>query len=169
MYCDFKKISKAEDGSLMIESIIATSLIVIGILGIMSLLARSASLSHYTSHSLQATYLAAEGMEVIKNILDTDVAMNAPWGSSVPSDGTYCVYFNTETLTPCAGSGGVVYDATSGFYQQPLYLQPSFFQRIVQITGSGGAFNVSSTVSWYENGVQKSVTLDDAFQGWRTP
>ena len=68
------KTLKGDDGNLMIESIVAITLIVIGILGIMSLLAKSANLSHYVSHSFEATYLAAEGIEMVKNTLDTDVA-----------------------------------------------------------------------------------------------
>ncbi len=161
------KCIKKEEGSLMIESIVAMSLVVIGILGIVSLLARSANISHSTTHSLQATYLAAEGVEIIKNVLDTDIAEHYPWGTSV-KDGTYCVYYDTQTLTPCSSSGGIVYDPTSGFYIAPLYLQPSFFTRMVQVTSSGGAFSVSSTVQWYDGGAEKSVMIQDIFQDWRS-
>ena len=167
------EIIKREEGSLMVESMIATSLVVIGILGIMSLLARSANLSHSTSHSLQATYLAAEGIEVVKNILDTDVAENLPWGTSVPSSGTYCVRFDTHILAACPSPEDFAYDPTSGFYIidhcMASYGCPFPFQREVAITSTGNAFDVSSTVSWYEGGAQKSVTLEDVFQGWRSP
>lgn len=163
---------KERSGSLMIESMVATSLIVIGILGIMSLLARSANISHSTTHGLQATYLAAEGIEVIKNILDADIANSARgtvWGTSV-KNGTYCVYYDTtpQTLTPCSGSGGVVYDPTSGFYVAPLPFQPAYFLRKVTVTAAGSVFSVTSEVDWTEGGKNQSVILQDIFQDWRS-
>ncbi len=159
-----------DEGSLMGESMVAMSLVVIGILGIISLLARSADLSHSTSHSLQATYLAAEGIEVIKNILDTDVAQHLSWGTNV-KPGTYCVHYNTQTLTACAYPEDIAYDPGPGFYSADLcvasYGCPFYFKRAIEVTSNGGAFDVSSTVSWYDGGAQKSVTLEDIFQDWR--
>lgn len=150
----------------MIESIVATSLVVIGILGIMSLLARSAHISHFTTHSLQATYLAAEGIEVVKNILDTDVAKGLAWGTHVTT-GSYCVSYDTSALVSCSGQGDLAYDPATGFYSATS--SSSYFRRIVAITGSGNSFDVSSTVRWYEGGIEKSVTLEDTFENWRSP
>ncbi len=166
----FLKITREEKGSLMIESMVATTLVVIGILGIMSLLSRSANLSHYASHSFQATYLAAEGIEVVKNILDTDISRNMQWGTSMQGAASpLCVYYNTVTnldLASCAGGEGIAYAPSAGLFLGPN--SGALFKREVTVTETGGVYDVISTVSWKEGSEQKSVVLEDTFYPWRT-
>ncbi len=155
---------------MMVESMIATTLIVVGILGIMSLLARSSNLSHYASHSFQATYLAAEGIEVVKNILDTDISRGLEWGASIKGTPPFCVYFNTTgggtSLPSCASSEQIAFDPSAGFFTGPA--AGGFYRREVTITQTGAAYDVVSTVKWKEGSDQKTVVLEDIFYPWRT-
>lgn len=159
-----------ERGSLIVESMVATTLIVIGILGIISLLARSANLSHYASHSFQATYLAAEGIEVVKNILDTDISRGAPWGASIKGTPPFCVYYDTTgsgtSLPSCTSDEQLAFDPSTEFVVGPA--AGGLYRREVTIVQTGAAYDVVSTVKWKEGSDQKTVVLEDIFYPWRT-
>lgn len=166
----FSGIIKENRGSLIVESMVATTLVVVGILGIMSLLSRSSKLSHYASHSFQATYLAAEGIEVVKNILDTDIARGLLWGESIKGASPFCVYYNTAgdlNSASCPGAEGIAFDLSAGFFLGPV--TEGLLRREVVITQLGGeAYGVASTVSWKEGDEEKLVKIEDTFYPWRT-
>ncbi len=83
---------KEEKGSILIESIVGISLVTVGILGIITLLTHSSRLYNSAVNNLKATYLGAEGIEVVKNIMDTRYVNKLP---SI-SDGWYYVDDNTN-------------------------------------------------------------------------
>ena len=66
-----KKMEQA--GQILIESVVAVTMILIGLLGVLNLVLNSLRLNRDVSGRLVATYLAAEGIEVVKNIIDTNV------------------------------------------------------------------------------------------------
>src|SRR3989344_3592233 len=71
---------KSRAGQMMIEALVALSIILVGLLGIFALVSRSISLNAVASSQYVAANLAAEGIEVVKNVIDSN-AMQAPPGS----------------------------------------------------------------------------------------
>jgi len=80
----------------------------------------------------------------------------------------FCVDYNTTgdlSLATCAGPEGIAFNPSSGFFTGPA---GGFFRREIIITGEGGgAYAISSEVSWQEGSEQKSVLLEDVFYPWR--
>lgn len=70
-------------GQLLIEALVSISIILVGLVGILNLLANSMRLNRIVSDQYTATYLASEGIEVIRNIVDTNININRT-GGSVP-------------------------------------------------------------------------------------
>lgn len=165
------------DGSLMIESIVATSLVIIGILGIVSLLVSSAHRSASATNQLTATYLAAEEIEVVKNIVDADSLAQQPFGSEFVAGQPYAVSYNATQPTPVdpTGQAAQVYEntATTGLFEQSYDAggtgEPTVFHRYFVVTQSDGTstLNVEAVVTWTQDGVNRDVHLDDAFTNWR--
>ena len=60
-------------GQSIIEAMVAISILTTGFLGIFALLSKSFFLSRVVADETTATYLASEGMEITKNIIDHDV------------------------------------------------------------------------------------------------
>jgi hypothetical protein len=60
-------------GQSIIEALIALSILMVGLMGVLALLSRSLSLQRVTSDNAKATYLAAEGVEVAKSLIDYNV------------------------------------------------------------------------------------------------
>ncbi len=62
--------TKKESGQLIIEAIIAIFIITVSVLVFVALLARATALNRVINDRYTAVYLAVEGIEVVKNIVD---------------------------------------------------------------------------------------------------
>src|ERR1051325_3403499 len=67
-----KKNWQNEDGSLIIESLIALSIALIGLVGVLAFLSQSIKVNTQVEQRFVATYLAAEGLEIVKSLIDLD-------------------------------------------------------------------------------------------------
>lgn len=157
----------------------AISMVTIGLLGIITLLINSSRWNRDVSHELVATYLAAEGIEVMKNLIDASVASKirgdnmATWNAGLP-EGLYGVQYDAAfggdgMLPQNFGDRKLLFDSDAGAYQYGSG-DASPFSRVVQIIGPSGGSDtllVSSTVFWDgEDGVE-SIHLEDVFTYWR--
>jgi Tfp pilus assembly protein PilV len=171
-------------GQSIIEAMIAISILTAGFLGIAGLLVRSLQLSRTTSDDITATYLASEGVELMKNITDHDVYAKNPWGTctnqfgfpTCAGNGAYTVNYNSASPALIGGPGAecftsvavpaLDYDASTGLYGDAG--TASRFSRCIEITHSADReeMTVNSIVEWTTNGVQSSLNLEDHFYNW---
>ncbi len=154
----------------MIESIVATSLVVVGVLGIMSLLISSSHQSISANDKLIAVYLAAEDVEIVKNAIDNYYVLAEPSGTNyfaqLPT-GDFYIDYTSESFTENAPAQ--VYEMPDGsFVQSAAGNTATIFNRKVNIQYlSPSSVQVKATVWWNENGVPASTTIVDIFTGWR--
>ncbi|HVM76658.1 MAG TPA: hypothetical protein VMU07_00705 [Candidatus Paceibacterota bacterium] len=167
----------ARSGQSLLETIIALSILVVALFSILDLLARSFSLNRLATNQTIAAYLAAEGIEVTKNIIDNDVysASGNNWGVCC-SSGDYTVDFGSTALQPGNGGSTLYFDPVNGMYgyrsdlpaQDQSKLVQSNFSRIIHITvPTSTEIDVESIVTW-SSGVftNQTVTLEDHFYDW---
>lgn len=170
--------NKKQDGQILIESIISISIAVVGLLGILTLLSRSISLNRNVTGKFVATYLAAEGIEVVKNIIDANYTKDNPWsplGSPLIADGSYEVAYDTTTnnLLPLS-SNPLLFDDTKGIYSYDSG-DATGFRRTIRIENLAcdasdcNEIKVNAVVDWTDKGEAKKVILEDHFFNWRTP
>ena len=158
----------------MIESIIAASLVVVGILGIMSLLINSAHTSASVNNRLVAVYLASEGIEVVKNILDTEYVQHKGFAQDFNAGTTYSLSYDSTQPSSASGTSTPVLVTPEHIFCDAVDNSCSggtgtIFKRAVYISTSSNStvLDVKSTVSWTENGVPRTFTLEDKFTNWR--
>lgn len=175
----------------MVEAIVAISLLTVGFIGIAGLLSQSLFLTKVTSDQTTATYLAAEGIELAKNLVDHDIYMHiASLGSGfgscfannlvsplspggLPRDyeldytSMDCnkSYFNTDMLQ---------FDPVTGLYSYapPVANNPvgTKFNRDIRVSWSanGAELTVNSIVTWSTGTfTSQSINLEDHFYNWR--
>ncbi len=155
-----------------------------GFLGILSLLGQSIHLSKTVSNETTATYLAAEGIEVAKNLIDHDVYAHIPpgtgtgWGTCFGAGGSFEIDYTT---TDCAALHQYLgADPPDFLYYNPtshLYVysfddtlgggSPTIFKRGVKVIPNGSEITVLATVSWNADGAQHRADLEDHFYNWR--
>jgi len=151
-------------GQFLVEAMVAISIITIGLLGILALLSNATSLNRVVSDEYSATYLASEGIEVVKAIVDTNIINARPWNQGL-SNGDFEVQYNDAALRSFSGhplryQGGIYgYDqGTDTVFYRTLTLELSGPDKI----------NVTSHVQWVtRGGITFDVRLSDVFVNWR--
>lgn len=173
-------------GQSIVEAMIALALLVTALIGIETLLARSFMLNRVTDDQTKATYLASEGIEITKSLIDnqTYAASGGGWNAfctnQIPAlvaggNETYQVDWTTVACPAPISVGNASplwYDASTGFY----YQNPGSgrtetpFTRTVRITKSsdGNELDVQSTITWSTGTLTgQTLTLEDQFYNWR--
>lgn len=182
MRATMEKIFENHSGQSLVEAIIALGILTTGLLGMLTLLAQSFYLNRVASTDTQATYLAAEGIEITKNLIDHDVylflaGLGGGWGTTCfGSVVGYTHDFELDySTTGCpsdfTGSGRTLsFDTTTHLYGYAGG-QPTSFVRMVRVSRpSAQEIEVQSIVKWDAGLIsQQSINLDDHFYSWRLP
>lgn len=164
----------SERGQLLIEAMIAVGVTTVGLLGVFSLLSQSMGLNKVAADQYTGAYLAAEGIEVVKNIIDTNAYQGgAAWNTGV-GDGTYAVQYDTKTLSSSAVDVPLKFDPVTDTYNYNVGTDTNF-KRAVKITslrfdgfGRPSELEVDSVVTWNSRGgTHYSINLEDHFMNWR--
>jgi len=152
-------------GQFLIESWVALSILIVGFLGIFSLLSRSLSLNNVVASQYLASNLAAEGIEVVKNLIDANSLQSRPWNQGI-SAGSYEVSYNSLGLD-ANGDRFLRLDSDTNVYNyQTGSATP--FKRLVEIQNiAADEIKVKSTVTWKSRGGSYSVVLEDYFFNWQ--
>ena len=168
-------------GQTLVEALVALSILTVGFVGIITLLTKSFQLNRTTSNDTQATYLAAEGIEITKSLIDHDVYTGLAvgsndWGTSFTRSGYYWdidyettstvglpFYTNQMQTTPLYFSS-----TTHSFGYDTLGATPTDFVRNIKVTSiNGNELDVQSIVTWSDGGSSDAITLEDHFYNYR--
>ncbi|MAF80079.1 hypothetical protein CL629_03315 [bacterium] len=174
----------------MLESIVAISMVVVGLLGIITLLMRSSHWHKDVSRELVGTYLAAEGIEVVKHLIDTNITEQLKTGSGTWNDSFTDEFYEVQHNTSLNDLGSRVISDPSNFASlQVLHLEGgrygyggvgevTLFRRFVQISippnesadvdVDADRMFVKSVVLWGEED-DEQVQLENVFTFWRKP
>ena len=163
----------ARSGFLLVEAMVAMSVLLVGVLGIFSLMSQSIKLTRTLNDQYVATYLAAEGIEIVKNLLDSNILTDpGAWNANGFSiDACYELDYTTPNLasaSPAACSRGSVPLRFDGSFYGYGDGSNSWFTRVVHVSpimdGAQIGVRVRSTVQWA--GGSQSFVLEDAFYAW---
>jgi type II secretory pathway pseudopilin PulG len=165
-----------KNGYLLIESVVAITMVTVGLLGIFSLLSRSLSLNRVVSDRYVAAYLAAEGLEIIKNLIDNNVLAGLAWNVNL-EEGSYQFDYKIKSLPPSCGFSCrqvFYFNEDSQLYSYNPTSRKTSFQRTVSIApnrdkdGFVQSLKVNSTVNWSGRGGSSfNVNLEDRFYNYR--
>lgn len=148
----------------MVESIIAIQVTLIGLLGVLGLLSNSLALNRDAGQKFTAAYLAAEGVEVVKNLIDLNYVNDNPWNEDL-NEGSYSVAYDSSSLLPEQENYLRFKD---GIYSYDADGEATTFKRAIAIENiSRNEIRVVSTVTWLTKRGFQSVAIEDHFFNWR--
>lgn len=155
-------------GQILIEVMVALSVVVIAFSGILGLLGTSVALTTTISDRYIGTYLAAEGVEIVKNIIDENYYRNIAFNAGLTDGMYYMDYLTTSNTTNSVSvEMNLRYDPSTQRYS---YVGPenSRFRREIQIENvhSPQAIRVTSRVFWSGKGGNFEVAVGDVFTKW---
>lgn len=155
---------KKKDGSLLVESIIAIQITLVGLLGVLGLLSNSLALNRDAGQKLMATYLAAEGVEVVKSLIDKNYVEEKPWNEGV-NKGVYGVDYKSSALEQNQEN---FLNFKDGIYSYDEGGESTAFKRSVEIENmSRDEIRVVSTVHWVTKKGPQELQVEDHFFNWR--
>lgn len=161
-------IKKPDCGQILIEAMVALAILTFGILAFLTLLSNSLGLNRVIRDQLVAVYLAEEGVEIVKNIIDSNIIQQKPWNSNLAFSGKRRADYKDTELQPNPNMF-LLFDPASGTYNYGTGA-PTNFKRIIFISPVGpDEIRVNSTVEWTtRGGGQFEVDLEDHFFNWRS-
>jgi len=158
-----KRIMKSEKGQLFIENMVAISIIVIGLLAVLTLLSNSISFTRVVADQYIAANLATEGIEIAKNIIDANVC-----GGGWPALGYYDFAMDFEGNSPVNIDDPLKFDEVSNVYNYSTGENSKFRRRISGDNTSGEEAIVISTVEWTNRAGSFDIEVEDHFFNWRS-
>lgn len=153
-------------GYLLIEVMVAMSLLTIGLLGILKLSSSAIGLNRVVSDQFIANYLAMEGIEVVKNIIDANAINAKPWGENL-SSGNYEISYNSLVLE-YNQQRYIKFDDNIGRYNYQSGAETPFIRTIFIENPSVDEVKVNSIVSWTgRGGLKFDINLENHFFNWK--
>lgn len=155
-------------GFTLIEMLTAGFVIIVGLIAVMSLMHRASLGSEIASSRLTAAYLAQEGLEIVRNIRDSNWLEQAEnpdvlWDQGL-DNGDWEADFDDSALTPWQNRnlriGGSFYNYDAGTETK--------FKRRINLSKPGPNFlSVSVEVSWQNRGIPYSLSVQEDLYNWK--
>ncbi len=171
----FRRQSQSGGGFTLIEVIIAIFLIIVGMVGVLITIQNIFPSIRIVSSQLTATYLTQEGIEIVRNIRDTNWLNGQDWNTNI---NTCCggawvcdccqADYDDLSLTPCPG-GGDYLRIDGGFYNLVSGTLTPFKReiKIASTTADGGRTEVEVSVSWRVGGKNYQASTTEYLYNWR--
>jgi type II secretory pathway pseudopilin PulG len=147
----------------LIETITAIFILTTGILALSSLISYFISASSISSQRLVAAYLAQEGIEIVRNLRDTNLLSGRNWDYGL-NNGNWQADYDDNALSSYTGS--FLNLETTGFYGYGSGAQTNFKRRI-NLQKSGDVLKILVEVSWQERGRSHSLTAQANLYNWQ--
>ncbi|MBI2462836.1 MAG: prepilin-type N-terminal cleavage/methylation domain-containing protein [Candidatus Spechtbacteria bacterium] len=181
-----QKIHHGQSGFTLIETLLATAILTIAIVGALSLITQSTTLTGSVRNEHIAANLAQEGVELVQNIRTTNWVIDQPWNTGlidVTIGGTTDTFITDPSASPVVLTSATCGSITTNLFQKSTYGIPMYvhddagsatiFSRCITLTvmdnpddpGNPQAnyIRVQSTVNWGTS----QLTAEDHLYNWK--
>ena len=173
---------KSQSGFSLLELIVAVFILTVGILGVQALIRENLVLVFHSKNRLTAAYLAQEGIEIVRNIRDTNwvrlrahPALLIHWDDEIfccPRLSCDCeADYNDLRLELWQGRPLNLDD--KGFYSYDVTNNPTNFKRKITVTSRPATphqlqdqLQVTVEVEWTERGRSYSIVVLGNLYNW---
>lgn len=169
-------------GFSLLELIITIFVVSVGILGTHSVVSYTLSAIGLSASRLTAAYLAQEGIEIVRNIRDTNwleedaEVPGVSWNSGLGTGDYEADYRNDGLGTcsfPCNFNSLRFLQIEGGFYRygnSTASVNTPFKRKINISSGPGGSLTVTVSVQWDHKGKpQRPVIVQENIYNWQQP
>lgn len=159
-----------KNGFTILEVMIAIFIVTIGVLAAYNVTQQIISYTHRSAFQLTAIYLGKEGIEVVRNIRDTNWLEEETWNTGL-GVGEWEADYTAQALTDSYDGDFLYLEDGNNFYKY-ISLPGSNdvktnFTRKITITPLGDSLGVSVEVWWnYKGNTYGPVTAQENLYGW---
>lgn len=158
-------------GFTLIEVVIATFILVTGIMGAFGVIQQVTAYVSTSSNRLVAAYLSQEGIELIRNIRDSNWLAGVSWTTGLLDCEAGCeADYNDSSLT--SYGGGRYLKLNGGFYKYCDFGADTKFKRKITVTPAVDPddidiLKVLVSVEWQEKGSIKRFSAQENLYNWK--
>lgn len=163
------KKEKRQSGFSILEIIVVLFVISFGLMGIVSLTMQNISVQHVNKNNLIASQLAQEGLELVRNMRDTNwlTMGSVPWNQGLEVDGTYKID-PFDGLQAVAGiNEAKLFLDGFGFYRHNAATSTNFSRLITITNSSADSLELKSEVQWKNRSNTFSYVAVTELYNWR--
>ncbi|MEA3453256.1 MAG: prepilin-type N-terminal cleavage/methylation domain-containing protein [Patescibacteria group bacterium] len=150
-------------GFTLVELLIATSIIGVGLMGAFTAVQQGISAMDYSNSRFVAAFLAQEGVEVIKSMRDTNLLQSTTWNDGFSFNGDYELqYTDAHSLSPilfsvicspdCFNDLHFLTKTNNGFYDYGPSSETKFKRKIRIENLPPDKIELEITVYWRKTG-----------------
>lgn len=167
----FKKIINNKPAFSLIEIMAVLLIVSLGIIGVANLATQSIQAQTINRGSIVAYQLAQEGLEIVRQVRDTNWLQGNDWKTGLGS-GTYCLDYKSPVLRPVASLN----DCKLYFDNNKWYYAPQIegagmiftgFRRVVVINAATSSATVTALVSWDDRNKVFHYEVETQLYDWR--
>lgn len=173
-----KNIKFNKTGFSLIETIVVLFIVSVGLLAVLSLSIESAKSQSLNKNALVAAGLAQEGIELIRNVRDTNWRENSSstpvaWNRYIEGSligEKYKIDYNTFIPTSTSSIDSAILYDSAGFYSHDTSSQPTIFKRMITIyatSSSASSSTIKSLVEWSDKGRSNKLELETILYDWK--
>jgi prepilin-type N-terminal cleavage/methylation domain-containing protein len=157
-------------GFTIIEIIVVLAIVSIGLIGVISLMGRNIQVERNNKNFLVASMLAQEGLELARNIRDTNWYSGTAWDNNLVLDNTYTIDYNSgpdATVNSINDPGARLY-LNGGFYDHNSaggILTP--YARLITSTAGANYVTVVVSVQWMDAGRTQKYEATTLLYNWK--
>ena len=153
-------------GFTILEVIISILVVTIGVLSVYTVTQQIVSYTYHSAFRLTAVYLGEEGIEIVRNIRDTNWLKGVAWNNGLGVGAWEADYNTIQPLSDTYDGDFLKLETTSGLYGYDSGSQTNF-KRKITITPVGGALEVSIEVWWeYKGDTYGPITVQEILYNW---
>ncbi len=168
-----------QSGFTLIETLVAIVIFSAALISLMTIASRGIAATAIAQQETTAHYLAQEGLEVARNIRDTNILVPQAWDVGLDQciSPAVCMVVYSQNSVPslsvCPQGGCPVYQSLidNSFINGPAGAQinPVFSREISLVpSGTGNTeYQVSTKVSWTAKTIPRTVELQTILKKWR--
>jgi len=152
-------------GFTLVEALVSLLIFSIALPAIFFLLTNNLKNASLVEHNFIASGLVQEGMEVVRNIRDSEWHLSNSFGTTIP-DGSYRIQWNSQAMLPFADLF-LKKDSGNGFVSYDMGNDTIFKRTVIISTVSGAEKRVVVSVTWDERGAPKSISTEIHLFDWK--
>ncbi|MFC1686560.1 hypothetical protein ACFLZS_01365 [Patescibacteria group bacterium] len=175
------KILRQNKGQSLVETLIAIGVIVVGLVGVMALVVSAVAAGRISKEIVTATNLGREGIEVVREIRDSNWMQEESWTKEIIGGGNvrYArANFNAKknqwelesaTSTDLFDNEYKLY--FSDYYSHDSSGDETSYYRMIEIQkdiAEADQLIIKSHIGWLEQGKEKEIILEDVLTDWLT-
>lgn len=157
-----------ENGLTLIEALVSFFILTSAITGSFVLIQKNLIIASVIKNEVIASQLAEEGVEIIRNLRDSDWHSGKVFGTSIP-DGTYRVQWDSTSLL-LNGPDFLKLNSSNGLYGYDFGIDTPFQRSIIISTNFGESAIrkiITVSVNWTERGGNKSIQAEEHLFNWK--